>query len=99
MDCAGCSEDSYTALAQRSQFNLFHDIGLQFFGGDSGRATRFASHLVAKCFHVEATDIIRLAIAQSSGRSKSCNAVPSSFFGYTFLRQCQKGVLSRSFTW
>jgi hypothetical protein len=49
MDCAGCSEDSYTALAQRSQFNLFHDIGLQFFGGDSGRATRFASHLVAKC--------------------------------------------------
>ena len=29
-------------LIQRSQFNLFHDIGVQLFGHDSGRAMNYA---------------------------------------------------------
>ena len=35
-------------LIQRSQFSLFHDIGLLLFDGDSHSAIRFAQHLVLK---------------------------------------------------
>jgi len=35
-------------LIQRSQLNLFHDIGLLLFDGDSHSAIRFAQHLVLK---------------------------------------------------
>jgi hypothetical protein len=41
-------EEPSDDLMERSQFNLLHEIGLHLLGGDSGRAVRFASHLVAK---------------------------------------------------
>ncbi len=34
-------------LMMRSQLNLFHDIGVQLFGGNSGQALQFAMHFVA----------------------------------------------------
>jgi hypothetical protein len=61
-------------LVQRSQFNLSYDIGLQLFGGVPQAAMRFAAKLVSK---LAAPIQLELAAAKSSGRSTSCNAVPS----------------------
>jgi hypothetical protein len=62
-------------LIQRSQFNLFHEVGLLLLGGDSHSAIRFAQNLVLKLARQSMQ--LELAPARSNGCSKSCNAVPA----------------------
>jgi len=52
-------------LIQRSQFNLFHDVGLLLFDGDSQRAIRFAQHLVLKL----ARQSMQLELAAAESRA------------------------------
>src|SRR5207244_3389737 len=41
-------EEPSETLIQRSQFNLFHDIGVFLFGRRSGQALQFATQIMAR---------------------------------------------------
>jgi len=85
----GCADD----LITRSHFNLFYEVGMYLFKGSPRQALDFAMHMVAEPDVKPPRPVDpQLMINLQAAIERTKKTVSPSFFGYTFLRQCQKGV-------